>query len=111
MPGFLDLLTAWPSFHFVRSVFRLFNCIERVTVQSNVNLTQQWDTSSTGHSADTSPMELSNLGEQLSKCQELRGRLFTLHCVADSLHRFLLAHFVSSLVLVALFIVLGALAI
>ena len=77
-------------------------------MQCNVNSAQQWDTSSTDHDADTAPLEQFNLGKHLNTCRELRGRLFTLQCFAEGLHRFLLARFVSTVVLVALSVALGA---
>ncbi len=55
-------------------------------------------------------MELFALGEHRDQCLALRGRLFVLRCQAESLHSFLLTHLVSTVVLVALLIVLGALA-
>lgn len=57
-----------------------------------------WTTSSFGDAADTSPMELSALGEHLSQCQSLSGRLFDLRCRAASLHSFVAARFVTTVV-------------
>lgn len=68
-----------------------------------------WSTSSYGDSTDTSPMELSSLGEHLSLCQRLSGRLFGLRCGAELMHRFVAARLVTSLVLMALLITIGAL--
>ena len=63
-----------------------------------------WTTASFGDSADTSPMELSALGEHLHLCKGSRGRLFALHCVAETMHGFVAARFVTTLVVVALLI-------
>ena len=63
-----------------------------------------WSTASFGDTVDTSPMELSALGNHLDSCNGSRGRLFTLRCIADTLDRFVAAHFVTTLVLAALLI-------
>lgn len=63
-----------------------------------------WSTASFGSRADTSPMELSALGEHFAHCQGLRGRLFGLRCAAEAAHGFVATRFVTTLVvLVALF--------
>ena len=64
------------------------------------DLNPRWKTSSSGRAADTSPMELSTLVTQLADCKRMPGRLFALRCFADTLHGFLVAHFVTSLVVV-----------
>lgn len=61
-----------------------------------------WRTASFGDSADTSPMELSALGEHLDRCRGSRGRLFTLHCLAEALNGFLASRFVTTLVVVTI---------
>jgi hypothetical protein len=63
-----------------------------------------WSTASFGDAADTSPMELSALGEHLDTCQGSRGRLFALHCVAETMHGFVAARLVTTLMAVALLI-------
>jgi hypothetical protein len=67
---------------------------------------QRWSTSSFGHSPDTSPQELSALGQHLCRCQASRGRLFALRCAADALSSFVAARFVTALVVGALLIAL-----
>ena len=57
-----------------------------------------WSTASFGDTADTSPMELSALGEHLNHCQGSRGRMFALRCAAEAAHGFLASRFVTSLV-------------
>jgi hypothetical protein len=63
-----------------------------------------WSTASFGDAADTSPMELSALGEHLDTCQGSRGRLFAWHCVAETMHGFIAARLVTTLMAVALLI-------
>ncbi len=75
----------------------------------HANAARHWDTSSTSDSADSAPMEMCILREQLDGCRELRGRLFASQCNAQRLHRFLLAHLVSTLVLAALLMVFAIL--
>ena len=63
-----------------------------------------WSTSSFGASVDTSPMELSALGEHLDLCKESRGRWFGLQCLAETANAFVAARFVTTLAAVALLI-------
>lgn len=55
-------------------------------------------------------MELSALGEHLGHCKGAHGRLFTLHCLAETLNGFLSARLVTTLVLAALLIGMASLA-
>lgn len=68
-----------------------------------------WRTSSLGDSPDTSPLELSTLGEHLDRCNGSRGRLFTLHCLAEALIGFLASRFVTTVVVMAILLGLIAL--
>ena len=61
----------------------------------------RWSTASFGHAADTSPMELSVLGAHLGRCQQSRGRWFTLHCLAEATHGALSPRLVTTLVALA----------
>ena len=61
----------------------------------------RWSTASFGHPADTSPMELSVLGAHLGRCQQSRGRWFTLHCLAEATHGALSPRLVTTLVALA----------
>ncbi|HEY5581983.1 MAG TPA: hypothetical protein VIK56_12630 [Rhodoferax sp.] len=79
-------------------------------MNTNDIVTPSWSTASFGDTADTSPMELSALGEHLDLCKGSRGRLFALHCVAQTLKGFVAARFVTTLVLVALLIGVASLA-
>lgn len=63
-----------------------------------------WTTASFGAAADTSPMELSALGDHLYVCKAPHGRLFALHCVVESMHGFVAARFVTTIVVAALLI-------
>ena len=67
-----------------------------------------WTTSSYGGTADTSPMELSALGEHLDHCKGLQGKLFALQCFAERMNGFMSARFVTTLVVVALLIGAGS---
>ena len=67
-----------------------------------------WATSSFGGTVDTSPMELSALGEHLDNCKGLHGRMFALRCAAETMNGFVSARFVTTLVVVALLIGVGA---
>lgn len=69
----------------------------------------RWSTSSFGDAADTSPVELSALGNHLNLCRGARGRLFTLHCIAEITNRFVAPRFVTTLVVIGLAIGLGSL--
>jgi hypothetical protein len=63
-----------------------------------------WSTASFGDAADTSPMELSALGEHLDSCKRLHGRWFALECAVERMHGFVVARFVTTLVVAALLI-------
>jgi hypothetical protein len=49
-------------------------------------------------------MELAALGEHLDLCRGSHGRLYTLQCAAQSMHGFLVARFITTLVVIALLI-------
>ena len=69
-----------------------------------------WSTASFGDAASTSPMELSALSDHLDLCHGARGRLFTVRCAADALHRFMASRLVTTVVLLGMLVVAGALA-
>lgn len=73
-------------------------------MHTHVIASPSWNTASFGDAADTSKQDLSALSEHLELCQRSRGRLFGLHCVAQNMHGFLAARFVTTLVVVALLI-------
>jgi hypothetical protein len=64
-----------------------------------------WSTASFGETADTTPMELSALGEHLDACKRTRGRLHDrLFALAESADGFISTRFVTTLVVVAFII-------
>jgi hypothetical protein len=69
-----------------------------------------WSTASFGDAVDTSPMELSALGEHLHLCRSLSGRLFVLRCAAEAVRGFVASRFVTTLVVLTLVIGVGSLA-
>ena len=81
-----------------------------LVIAIRANTAPSWSTSTFSNSADTSPMELSALGEHLGQCKGAHGRLFTLHCVAETLNGFLSSRMVTTLVVAALLIGVASLA-
>lgn len=69
----------------------------------------RWSTASFGNIADTSPMEMSALGEHLNQCKGLHESIFALQCAVQSIESFVAARFVTSVVGVALLIGVGVL--
>jgi hypothetical protein len=69
-----------------------------------MNRFPRWNTSSFGHTADTSPAELSQLGAHLRACRGISGRWFSLRCGGEAVHRFLAARIVTTLCVVALLV-------
>ena len=67
----------------------------------------RWSTSSFSHAADTSPMELSELGAHLVRCKGCQGRWFAVQCVADALHDFVVRRFVTTVVVASALIGMG----
>ena len=70
----------------------------------------RWSTSSFSHSADTSPVELRELGAHLARCRGCRGRWFAFQCVADALHEFVVRRFVTTVLAATVLIGLGTFA-
>ena len=73
-------------------------------MKSNAIAPGSWSTASFGGSPDTSPIELSSLGEHLGLCKPPRGHLFALRCAAETLRGFMLARFVTTSVVIVLLI-------
>ena len=71
----------------------------------------RWATASYGDVADTSPMELSALGEHLAVCSGSRGRFLALRRTAEAVHGFASARFVTTLVVASALIVVASLVI
>ena len=57
-----------------------------------------WSTASFDNATETSPMELSALGQHFASCQGSRGRLFALRCAAEATHGFVATRFMTTLV-------------
>ncbi len=55
-------------------------------------------TSSFAAAADTSPLELFDLGEHMQRCRRSRGRPFAALCLSDSVGRFLAQRFMTTVV-------------
>ena len=70
-------------------------------MKTHLSSSPRWSTASFGEPADTSPMELSALGQHLNRCQGARGRLFALQCAADSMTGFVAPRFITTLALLA----------
>lgn len=68
-----------------------------------------WSTASFGETVDISPIELSALGEHLDLCRRSCGHLFALQCAVQTMHGFVAARFVTTLVVVSLLISVGSL--
>jgi hypothetical protein len=68
------------------------------------DLPARWSTASFGDSVDTSPGELSTLGEHLGRCRGTHARWFALRCGAESMHRFVASRVVTTLVVMILLI-------
>ena len=69
----------------------------------------RWATASYGDVADTSPGELTALGQHLAVCSESRGSFSGLRRTADAVHGFAAPRFVTTLVLASALIVLALL--
>ncbi|MBC7954596.1 MAG: hypothetical protein H7Y33_01830 [Cytophagales bacterium] len=63
-----------------------------------------WSTASFGDTADTSPMELSALGEHLDVCKGAHSRWFALQCIGEAMNGFIAARFVTTLVVATVLI-------
>ena len=57
----------------------------------------RWNTASIPDATDTSPMELSELGAHVDRCNGCRGRWFALRCAVDAVHDFVAPRFVTTL--------------
>jgi hypothetical protein len=64
----------------------------------------RWSTASRSKAADSSTADLSALGQHLSSCQARHGHLHSLHCIAQEMHGFASARFVTTLLFVALLV-------
>jgi hypothetical protein len=80
-------------------------------MKTPVTATPFWSTASFGDSVHTSPMELTALGEHLDRCRGSRGRLFKLHCMAESVNGIVAPRFMTTLVVVTVLIGVSSLAV
>jgi hypothetical protein len=65
-----------------------------------------WTTVSLGGATNTSAVDLSALGDHLSVCKRLCGRLFAIQCIADLMRGFVVSRFVTTMA--ALTLLIGA---
>lgn len=66
-----------------------------------------WTTASFGGRAETSTTDVSALGEHLTLCRSLSGRMFALQCGAEAMHSFAAPRFVTVLSAVTVLIGIG----
>jgi hypothetical protein len=78
-------------------------------MKTHLTATRFWSTASFGDAADTSPMELFDLGEHLQHCSARSGRWARLRCAAESMNGFISTRLVTTLALLSLPILLLAL--
>lgn len=68
-----------------------------------------WSTSCFGDAAQTSPMDLSALGEHLHHCSATPRPLMRLRCAAESMNGFVSARLVTTLAVLSLLLLVPAL--
>ncbi len=79
-------------------------------MKTDVIASPSWSTASFGDAADTSPMELSALGEHLQHCSATPRPLVRLRLAAETMNGFISARLVTTLALLCLpFLVLALL--
>jgi hypothetical protein len=66
-----------------------------------------WSTASFGDTTDTSPMELSSLGDHLDLCRGQRGRMFAARCRAEVVRGFVTSHLVTTALGAAVLVAAG----
>jgi hypothetical protein len=76
-------------------------------VATHFTSTPSWSTAAYGDNAETSPQELTALGEHLHLCRNAHGNMVALHCAAQAMHGFGVTRFVTTLLVIAL--LMGAL--
>lgn len=69
-----------------------------------VNGPDSWRTASLGGTVDTTPLDLSVLGDHLELCRSTQGHVFALHCVAQTMQGFVASRFVTTLLCIALLV-------
>jgi hypothetical protein len=76
---------------------------------NNAPRTAGWSTSAHGGPTEPSSTELSALKRQLDECGESQGPLFGVQCVAETFTRTIANHFVTTVLVIVLFIAVGTL--
>jgi hypothetical protein len=79
-------------------------------LKNNTNTLRFWSTASFGGSTETTPVELTSLGDHLGLCRTPNGHWFALHCVADSVRGFMATRFMTTLLGLAILVGIAALA-
>jgi hypothetical protein len=69
-----------------------------------------WSTASFGGDTEPSPLEVGALGEHMHACNGSKGRMFGVHRALHVVHGFVAARFVTTLVLAAVLVAAGSLA-
>ena len=77
---------------------------------ADVAAAPRWTTASIADASSTAPMELSELGAHIGRCNGCRGRWFALRCTIDAVHDFIAPRFVTTLFIAGAAIALTALA-
>lgn len=78
-------------------------------MKSSLNTPHAWSTVSFGGAADTSPIELSSLGDHLGICKSPNGHWFAMHCAGEAMRGFVASRFVTTVVAIALLIGIASL--
>lgn len=66
-----------------------------------------WRTATYNDSVTHSKRDIQTLGEHLNACQNSPTHLFTLRCVAESMHGFVASRFITTLAILVLILVVG----
>ena len=61
----------------------------------------RWTTTCFGHSTDTTPLDLTALGDHVSRCRTAGSHFGGLHCLVQALHGMAASRFVTTLTLMA----------
>jgi hypothetical protein len=72
---------------------------------NNATRTTSWSTSAHGGSTEPTSTEQSALKRQLDECGGSRGRLFRVQSIAETMHRIVASHFVTSVFVVVVALV------
>jgi hypothetical protein len=78
-------------------------------MMGNATRRMDWITSAHGGSAEPSSAEVSALKKQLDECDESRGRLFCLQCMAETMKPAIGKHFMTSVLVILFLLVVGTL--